>query len=69
MSLSKRKKPKFKVGEVVRLRDLGATYRRINGVEDWRDSTRQTWIYHFDGDSWSKLETELRPLTRKERRQ
>ena len=68
MKKPKRKKPKFGVGEVVRLRDHGETYRKITGVELWEGSLRKSWIYHFAGDSWSLLESELRYLTKRERR-
>ena len=69
MKKPKRKKPKYKVGNVVRFRDNEASYRRINGVESVLMERHEKWLYHFAGDSWSLLESQLRPLTHRERSQ
>jgi len=60
-------RPKFKVGWVVRLRDNKNDYRRITRIELIKEADDKLWLYHFAGDSWSLLESQLRPLTAREK--
>lgn len=67
------KRPKFKVGWVVRLRDNKTAYLRIARIERTTGTDgEKLWLYHFadvDDDSWPLLESQLRPLTKRERNQ
>lgn len=64
-----RKTPKFKIGCVVRLRDNKAKYRRIVRIERLKEGDDKFWLYRFADDSWPLLESQLRPLTKRERNQ
>ena len=62
-----RRKARFRVGEVVRFRDDHWLYRKITGIfgTDYERIT-QRFEYVFGGEDYSRLESELRPLTAKE---
>ena len=62
MSFSKRKKPKFKVGQVVFNKQHDAFYK-ISRVEFYQGKI----LYYFHNRVWHALQSELRAQTDRER--
>lgn len=57
-----KRKPKFRVGQVVRVRASGVLIQI-----DHRDEQGGVWYYWFDSNSVGFDERDLRPLTKREK--
>ena len=72
MKKPKRKKPKFRVDQVVCLpqedKPLFSMHRLhwVEGIEDSPTGLERDRLYRLDGIAWLVAQSELRPLTAKE---